>query len=79
MDPNIHPATNFTAVTPSDSANFAQAARAIYVGGAGDVVLINGAGTAVKFASVPAGTILPCFTTRVNSTNTTATSIIALF
>lgn len=75
------PATNFLAVTPHNSTNFAQA-RALYVGVAGDVAAvandITGAETAVVFKNVPAGTILPIRTKRVNATGTTATDIVAL-
>jgi len=42
------------------------------------VVAINENGAAVKFVAVPAGSILPIVTSRVNATNTTATDIIAL-
>ena len=79
------PAANFAAVTPSDTDNFnatttkAALTRGLYVGGAGNVVAVREDGTAVTFASVPAGTILPIRCIRVNSTNTTATLIIRLW
>jgi hypothetical protein len=73
------PAVNFVAVTPHDSTNLAQEARALFVGGAGNVACINKAGTAVTFVGVTAGSILPVRTLRINSTNTTATYIVALF
>lgn len=73
------PNNSFRAVTTSDTlAIKGGPARALYVGGAGDVVAINENGVAVKFAGVPAGSVLPIATTRVNSTNTTATDIVAL-
>ena len=76
--PSSAPANSFVAVTPSDTVDLTPPARALYVGGAGNVVVINAAGTAVTFIGVAAGSILPIRTTRVNSTSTTATSIVAL-
>lgn len=73
------PAEFAEAVTKSDTVNFTGgAARALYVGGAGDVAVVLKSGTAVTFVGVPAGTILPVECKRVNSTSTTATSIVAL-
>lgn len=74
------PAAFAAAVTPSDSTNFtAGEARGLYVGGAGDVVVVFPDGTAITFVGVTAGSILPVQCKRVNSTSTTATSIVALF
>lgn len=73
------PAEGFAAVTPSDSTNFARLARALYVGGAGNVVVVGKDGVAVTFTGVPAGSILPVECIRVNATNTTATNIVRLW
>jgi hypothetical protein len=74
------PAMYGAAVTPHDSTNFSSACRGLYVGGAGNVaVVFIGDGAAVTFSNVPAGTILPVSAIRVNSTNTTATNIVALW
>lgn len=68
------------AVTPHDSTNFAQTTRSLYVGGAGNVVVVFGSDdAAITFTAVPAGTILPVRAKRVNLTGTTATSIVALW
>lgn len=66
------------AVTPSDATNFTDGeCRALYVGVTGDVVgVVNG--SAVTFTAVPVG-ILPVRFTRINSTNTTASSMVALY
>lgn len=73
------PNNSFRAVTPSDTlAIKGGPARALYVGVAGDVVAINENGVAVKFVGVPAGSVIPIATSRVNATNTTATDIVAL-
>mgnify|MGYP003644684829 CR=1 FL=1 len=72
-------ATGAYAVTPNDSTDLSQLARALYVGGAGNVALVpNRGGTAVTFLNVPSGTILPVQAFRVMATSTTATSILAL-
>jgi len=78
-DSSTAPANSFVAVTPHDTTNLTVPARALYVGGAGNLVAINGSGTAVTFTGLLAGTILPIRTTRVNATNTTASAIVALY
>lgn len=71
------------AVTPSDSADLSSETRAIYVGGAGAVACqMYDAATnklaSVTFAAVPVGTTLEIKTSRVLSTGTTATNLVAL-
>lgn len=67
------------AVTPSDSTNFTGGiCRALYVGTGGNVVAIVD-GTAVTFTNVQGGSILPIKASRVNSTSTTASAIVALY
>ena len=73
------PADNAAAVTPSDSTDLAFTSRALYVGGAGNIVCTMLGGGDVTFAAVPAGSILPVRVTRVKATSTTATSIINLY
>lgn len=74
-----NPAPDAVAVTPSDSVDITgDPPRALYIGGTGDVAVVTSAGTVVLFAAVPTGTILPVRAKRVNSTNTTATAIVAL-
>lgn len=77
----IAPAVSAAAITPSDiSSNNFDSCQGIYVGGAGNVaVVFEGDGTAVVFNSVPAGTVLPVRAIRINSTNTTATNLVALY
>ncbi len=71
------PAYEGFAVTPHDSTNFSKTTRGLYVGGTGNVVAIMD-GTAITFVGVQGGSILPIRCTRVNSTSTTATSIVGL-
>lgn len=74
------PAENAFAVTPNDSSDLAHVTRGLWVGGAGNIsVDLNGGQTAVLFSGVPAGTLLPLAVTRVRSTNTTASLIVAVY
>ena len=77
--PNINPGYNYGAVTPNDTNKLDSFARALWIGGSGDIAVVNPDGTAVTFAGVVAGTMLPIQTNRVMSTNTTATNIVAIF
>ncbi len=73
------PGDRLVAVTPSDSTDLT-GARAVYVGVTGNVALMAlYDSTAVTLTAVPAGTILPVRIKRVMSTNTTATSIVAIY
>ena len=79
-----------TAVTTSNTVNFdgttwsasaAQrplAAQALYVGGAGVVVAVWPDGTSSSLTAT-AGSVLPLRLIRVNSTNTTASLMVALY
>jgi len=73
------PGTGVVAVTPSDATDLT-GARALYVGGTGDVAVrcIFTSTSTVTFVAVPAGTILPLRVTRVMAA-TTATSIVAIY
>lgn len=75
----IDPARNAVVVSTSDTVNLTNDSRAIYVGGAGDVVaLLTEDTTPITFSAVLAGTLLPLAVKRVNATGTTATLIIAI-
>lgn len=71
--------TDAAAVTPADSALTDAPTRAVYVGGAGNLAVTFVDGTTVTFVGVPAGTLLPIAVKEILATNTTATSILALF
>jgi len=78
------PATQAELVIKSDTVDFTLSAtygacRALYVGGTGDVNLITAGNQTILFSAVPAGTLLPVQTSRVKSSNTTATLIVALW
>lgn len=84
---NTEPATDYVAVTPSDTVNFTNTSgvtmpcRALWIGGAGIVQAVRMDDTVVAFTCA-AGSVLPIRCKRVNSTvpsSTTATLIVALF
>jgi hypothetical protein len=70
------------AIVPSDTAF--QNCRAIYVGGAGNIAIVQGPigaeETAVVFTAVPVGSILPVEVANglIKATGTTATLMVAL-
>lgn len=73
-------AVDAKAVTPSDTVNLPNGpARAVYVGGAGNLRIITGGGTDVTFSNLLAGQLLPVMAVRVFATNTTATNIVAIY
>lgn len=74
------PAIDAIPVTPSDTVNFAAGpCRFLYVGASGTVVLITANNNVATFVGVVAGTTLNVQARRVNTTSTTASSILALY
>lgn len=73
------PADHAAAVTPSDSTDLTTSARALFVGGAGNVKVTTVGGDTVTFTGVTAGSWLPVRCSRVWSTGTTATTITAVW
>lgn len=67
------------AITPHASNDFTYMVRGIYVGVAGDVVVVTPSGAAVTFKGATAGSILPVKAKRVNATSTTATDLVGLY
>lgn len=72
------PATTLVALTKSDSATFSPT-RGLYVGGAGDVAVVDLSGNSVTLVGALAGSVLPIRCTQLLSTGTTATNVIALY
>lgn len=76
--------TTAAAITPSDSADISVGppvpivTDAIWIGGAGVIAVVFQNGAVVNF-TVAANTLLPLKARRVNSTNTTATLMVALY
>ena len=75
-----HPAAFVMNVTVSDTVNLPQGVcRALYVGVTGNVVIVDGHDFVRTFYNAQAGSVLPVQVKRVNSTNTTATQLLALY
>lgn len=75
------PARRLQAVTPADGTDLPVLAKALYVGGAGDLKIVPVAspdGEAVTLKNHPVGYVA-VQTRRVFATGTTATHIVALF
>lgn len=73
------PAVHWVSVTPSDATILPAGCRGLWVGGTGNIALQSSAGTTVTFTNVANGTMLSVSPSKVMSTNTTATAIIALY
>lgn len=71
------PVTNAVAVTPSDSTALATVARALYVGGAGNVAVVFPNDVVVTLTAPAVGVWHPIRFKRINATNTTATNLLA--
>ncbi len=73
------PARSAEVVTKSDTTEFSTVTRAVFVGGAGNISFLMADGTTCVFTGITAGTILPVRARRINSTNTTATNMVAMW
>jgi hypothetical protein len=73
-----HPARRAFVVTPSDSVNLTLPARALYVGGSGNISLVTIGGDTVTLTGLQAGSFVPVACTRVLSAGTSASNIVAL-
>lgn len=71
----VSPPHRAAEVTPSDTADLPHVARALYVGGAGDVRVTTVAGDTVTLAGLSGQHVLMVL--RVWATGTTATGIVA--
>lgn len=71
--------TEAVAVTPSDSTDLTDVARGLFIGVGGDISVETADGqSAVVFKNLSDGQFFPVAVSRVNSTSTTATDIVAL-
>lgn len=73
------PGHRAAAVTPNDSTDLTNAARALWVGGAGNLAVVTTGGDTVTLTAATAGSVVPVRVARVLSTGTTATAIVALW
>jgi hypothetical protein len=68
------------AITPNNTLVYEQPTRGIYVGGAGNITAeMPDTGASVLFVGLLAGVVYPFQVTRVYSTGTTATNLVALY
>ena len=79
----IDPSYQFATITPSDTAKLTYngekvRTKAIYVGGAGDLVVKNDAGATITFQNLPAASMIPISTDTVMAA-TSCTLIIGLY
>lgn len=80
----VLPASGAKSITPSDSTSFPFVTKSIYVGTGGNIAVVlvtegDTAGKVTVFSNVLGGTILPVQATRVNSTSTTASNLVAMY
>ena len=73
------PAIGATPVSSSNTTSLTPRARALWIGGAGNVSVEFDNGSSATIENIPDGTLLPVRVTRVNETGTSATSILALY
>jgi hypothetical protein len=66
----------FFPITPDNSNDLAQVPQAIWVGGAGNLEIIDSVGTTIVITNLPAGQYWIGSPVRVKATNTTATCLI---
>lgn len=86
MNPYANTFGSGKVIVPSDTSTGAadQTFKALFVGGAGNIVVVlqgrtaAGADVTVTFTGVAAGTVIPIQGRRVNSTSTTATNMVGL-
>lgn len=78
-DAPFAPSRSLAAITPADGTDLPVFTKAIYVGGAGNIVLTAIDDSAsVTLTGVPGGTVLAIRAKRVLATGTTATGLVAL-
>jgi hypothetical protein len=72
------PASLCRNIEPSDSVPLPEVTRAIYIGAAGSLRLVDASGNTSLFEGLVGGTILPVRIQQVLSTRTTATGLVAM-
>lgn len=75
----ISPARSAISAIPSDTTALPHVSRALFIGQGGDLSVEMADGDIVTFEGVPGGSLLPVRVGRINSTGTTASSIICLW
>lgn len=75
----IYQAAGAVAVTPDDDNDLPRTRASLYVGTAGNIVVVMESGETVTFTNIQDGTFMPIRVNRVKATSTTATNIVALY
>lgn len=73
------PAEHAATVTPHDTNTLTNTPRALYVGTTGNLKVDTLGGETVTLNNLPDGSLVPLRVTRVYSTGTTASDIVALW
>jgi hypothetical protein len=72
------PASAHFGITPNDSADLAILPRGIFVGGAGDITIVDKNGDSATYTVAAVPFILPFRGVRVMATGTTATALVGM-
>ena len=75
---SIGSSTHGFPITPSDTEDFPETVRGIYIGTAGTITLTLMENAELVFLNVAAGTILPVRAISIKATGTDATNLIGL-
>lgn len=75
----MDPGSSAVVISKDDTTELACVSRAIFVGGAGNMSCLMADGTTCVFTGIVAGSVLPIRVRRVNSTNTSATNMVAIW
>ena len=74
------PIVGAVSVSPDDGNDLTRGVcRGVWVGSSGDLAVVTFTGDEVTYANVQDGSLIPCFISRVKSTGTTASDILALY
>lgn len=65
-------------LTKSDAVIYAPPLQGVYVGGAGNVTIVDPYGNNVTFTAPAVGSIIPCLISQVMAAGTTATLLVGL-
>lgn len=72
-------ATGAETVVPSDTIDLKFISRGLWIGVGGNVAVVMANGSRVTFVGIAAGTLLPIRISRVDSTSTTATTMVSIY
>jgi len=79
----VRQGTTGVVVTPSDSTDItgsnANTPATLFVGVGGNIEVITLGGSTLLLKNIPSGSFMPIQVTRVRSTNTSASDIVAIF